>query len=629
MPTSSVLWLVLTACQQTDPAEPRSDALDTLIEQVLLPSGFTEDDVLVHEVGHLTPGTVVEAAFSGEPSEISEPTTLFLLDELPGAAWAHEVTWIYVDDDGDLHDELHDMFPAVDGEGFLPENHPAAWGMDWQPVDPESIDEDEELTLWDEGSGGGTQRGVPDPCQPPLARKAVTISGGLIGATQDDEFNWRTLLGRRGYQVTSLRPTRSDPRVTAQEVVDALAAAGGGERLEELVVVYSGHGLQQGGTLAFGGRTLHGTLSASQLVNALANVEARKLTIVLASCYSGQLAESLPAALKAAGLKETAIVVQASTQPGDKAWIEKEGGGSAFMRRLFDQVAQTDPGEPIPWKDLVVPKFNADTLDGVHPQEPVPRSQPRCVPEILHMLHPERQECLASWIHPQDYDRNVTLFGLGFGGSVGRVEMEQEDGDWVTVPVSYWSDEAIMLNLPMRRDGFPANGVGPSVADVEPPGSNWTSDGRYVVRVTPADGESSDPEPVEVVYQVYEQLWTPTVFYGWDFPDWVELWHPLTPEALWTNGPTMQLSEAWNASTQSSPIPLHLSVLDFDVDQAHVTSPQLLGVGSWSYDLPPALRNLATAYDQSLPSYQYWGFRAAFPDDDVTPDTWGFTLVYD
>jgi hypothetical protein len=623
-----MLWLLLPACEQTDPAEPTADALETLIQQVLLPSGFTEDDVLVHEVGHLAPGTVVEAAFSGEPSEISEPTTLFLLDELPGASWAHEVTWIYVDDDGDLHDELHDMFPVVDGEGFLPEHHLAAWGLDWQPTAPESIDEDEELALWEEGSGGGTQRGVPDPCQRALPRKAVTISGGLIQATQTDELNWRTLLDHRGFQVTSVRPSPSDPHVTAQEVVDALAGAGGGERLEELVVVYSGHGLAQGGTWAFGTTTVQGTLSVSQLVDVLADVDARKLTIVLASCYSGQLAQSLPAALKAAGLKETDIVVQASTQPGDKAWIERTGGGSAFMRRLFDQVAQTDAGEPIPWKDLVVPKFNADTIIGSRPQEPVPRHQARCVPEILHMLHPERQECLATWIHAQDYDRNVTLFGLGFGESVGRVEMEQEDGDWVTVPVSYWSDEAILLNLPMRRDGFPANGVGPTVAYVEPPGSNWVSDGRYVVRVTPADGESSDPEPVEVVYQVHEQLWTPTV-YDWDFPDWIELWHPLTPEALWTNGPTMQLSEAWNASIEGSPIPPLLSVLDFDQDQAHVTSPQLLSVGPWSYDLPPGLRNLATAYDQSLPSYQYWGFRASFPDDDVIPNTWGFTLIYD
>jgi hypothetical protein len=629
MTTSAPLWLVLAACQQTEREEPAHDALDTLVQQVLLPSGFTEDSVLVHEVAYLAPGAVVEAAFSGEPSEMSEPTTLFLVDASPGASWAHEVTWIYVDDDGDLHDELHDMFPVVDGEAFLPEHHPAAWGLPWQPTAPDAVDEDEELELWEEGSGGGARRYVGDVCQPARPRLAVTISGGDINATQNDEMNWRLLLQQRGFAVDSIRVTPEARQVTPQQVLSALAEAQAAGPLEELVVVYSGHGLQQGGTWAFGTRTVQGTLGQAQLVAALAGIETRKLTVILGSCYSGQLAQGLPAALKAAGMKETAIAVHAATQPDQKAWIEKDRPrGSAYMRRLFSTVAGTDPGEPIPWKELAVSEFNADTLVGLRRQEPTHGLKPRCIPEILHMLHPERQECLATWIHAQDYDRNVTLFGLGFGETIGRVEMEQEDGDWVTVPVSYWSDEAIMLNLPMRRDGFPASGQGPSVSTVEPPGSNWGGGGRYVVRVTPAEGESSDPEPVELVYQVYEQQWTPVVD-GWDFPDWVEMWHPLTPEALWTNGPTVQLSKAWNASIEGSPVPPLLTVLDFDQDQAHVTSHQLLSVGTWSYDLPPALRDLATAYDQSLPGYQYWGFRLAFPDDDVIPNTWGFTLIYD
>jgi hypothetical protein len=261
-------------------------------------------------------------------------------------------------------------------------------------------------------------------------------------------------------------------------------------------------------------------------------------------------------------------------------------------------------------------------------QRQVHAEQDRCVPEVLLSMHPESTDCLAAWIDDHDYYRQVNLLGRGFGAGTGIVELEQEDGDWVRVPVTYWSRTGITLNLPMRRDGFPANGTGPSVTSVEDPASRAAESGRYVLRVTNAEDYTSDPEPFEVVYQVYDQKWTPVLGGDGSFPDWVELWHPFTPEALWTNGPTVQISVAYNDSVEYAPVP-RLDDLDADQDQPHLTTAALTAVGDWVYALPPAIRNLATAYDQEQPTVQYFGFRAGFPDDAVYPATWGYTLIYD
>jgi hypothetical protein len=222
------------------------------------------------------------------------------------------------------------------------------------------------------------------------------------------------------------------------------------------------------------------------------------------------------------------------------------------------------------------------------------------------------------------------ISGKGFGEGTGRVELRQEDGDWVVVPHRFWSPTGVAFNLPMRRDGFPANGRSPGVPDdLREPADLRGLPGTYLVRVVTAEGEESPPQPVKVEYQTYEQIWVP-VTTPTDFPDWVEQWHPLTPEAIWTLGPTVQVSVTWNASSGDEPdiIPEDPNVLDSDLDAPHFSWPGL-PFGDWSYELGPGIRDVSVAYDQSFPEFRYYGYRIRFRDDSFPDDAWGFTLIYD
>ena len=602
-----LLLPLLAACS----ADTKLDgALADLIDRVLEPSGLTEDQVVVHAVSE------------------TEDSTLFLVDTDPDAGWSHPVTWVTMHADGGVDTEEHIAAPEVDGVAFVPEHHPPVWGADFEWYDHEDFDEEHELALWDLGEGSRRAADPQDRCNPKKPKTAVTLAGGRILSSRQDEVNWRRLLQARGYAVTWETPMPDDQIVTRDEALAAIRTAVGTEELSELVLFWGGHGLPDGGTLAMGETTVTDRLTQADLVAALEDAKVDKLVVILASCHSGQLADSLPGALKAAGMEHTEVIVHAATRGAEPAWVERRRPwGSAFGRRLHQAVAATPAAKDIDWNEITVEPVTVQTSIGEKSQTPVKGRLERVIPKITVSSHPFTEVCYAGWLDQndpdfdpsRDYGRGAMISGLGFGSATGSVEMQQMDGDWVRVPHTFWSDEGISLNLPMRRDGFPANRW-----------SEWPSEertrGEYRVRIVSAEGRESEPRHVKFDYQVYEQIWTSS---GPNTP-WMEMWFPLTPDSLSTNGPTVQLSQTWNASTGTSPIPPGGEIwdLDADQDQQHVTAPGVGGPVGWSYEIPPSIRG-ATAYDQSFPDFRYWGFRARFALDDNLSDPWGFTLIYD
>src|SRR5690606_31761219 len=137
----------------------------------------------------------------GEPVEVTEPTTLFLVDRDAGAGWAHDVDWVFVDDDGDVRVERASFYPVVDGAPYVPEWNPSAWGAAWEVGSAEEPDEGE-LPVWEEGRSGGARAAQADPCAPPAPKLAVVVRGTHMRALRVDDFNWRRMLAARGYQVT-------------------------------------------------------------------------------------------------------------------------------------------------------------------------------------------------------------------------------------------------------------------------------------------------------------------------------------------------------------------------------------------------------------------------------------------
>jgi hypothetical protein len=365
-----LLALALAACKG---GPDEGATLERLVSQVLEPSGLTEDEVVVHEVGHLTPGAELVPAFgegADEPAavDVPVPTTLYLVDRNAGAGWTHDVDWVFLDDDGEARLETFGSYPVVDGEGFVPEREPSVWGAPWEPVDPEDFDEDDELAVWDGATGAPRAAPAVDPCDPPKPKVVITIAGGTFQAVRHDEANWRRLLGDRGYQTISVVPDgRRAP--TRAQILDAIRQAVALGELDELVIVYSGHGLRDGGAWGLGDTldTITGVVTPADLIRALRGAGVDRLTIVSMSCHSGRL-QGLPAALKAAGLKATDIVLQTSSRSEELAWIPLDNSGSAFGKALFGLVAATPPGEDVPWDGIEVGPLTTTTSVGVRKQ---------------------------------------------------------------------------------------------------------------------------------------------------------------------------------------------------------------------------------------------------------------------
>ncbi|MBX2796480.1 MAG: hypothetical protein KTR31_02390 [Myxococcales bacterium] len=631
-----VAWTLLAAGCGQAPALP----FELLLEYVLIPSALTEDLVVVHEVGTLLPGTRVYDVLSSPVAlEVTEPSTLFLVDQQADALWRHPVEWVWVDDDGDIHVEPRDSFPAVDGSVFLPALHRPVYG---------SL-ANEPTTQFTEPVWEGRRQADDEECALPRPRVALGVAGTRMAFPEVADVGvqlaphmdraasiWALPApgGRTGDETTTTPSTSSTEHDMSEDLDVALRQLVGGQQLDELVLFVLAHGTDDGRILL--GDHHPQELTVEDLVEMLAQVRTERLVVVLGSCHSGAFAERLPAALKDAGMTRTEITVIAAAAPNELAYVGAEQPASAFGLTLLDFLATAATDEPLPWERLDPPTLSTVTRTGLRTQNPVRGEQERCVPKIALHRQPdsERTRCHAAWLDNLQgsaddsaiaYDRQMRLTG-SFGVEAGFVELQQEDGDWVTVPTTLWTRDAIVFQMPMRRDGFPSSGFSPEAAASLPPTKSGAYPGKYAVRVVSATGETSDSEPLFVAPQVYTAQITPH-----PTTEWLELWNRRTPASLYTNGSTIQLSRTWSAIAHDPTPPGASPLLDHDEDQPHETAPDLLGTPGWAYEIGPTWHSPLIAKASAPSDRAFWGFRIRFEPEpnDAQLRPWFYTLIYD
>ena len=600
------------------------DALRALIEFVLEPSGLGEDDVVVHRVGTLEPGTEVQPALAEEPdpTEVEEATTLFLVDQDAGARWGHDVDWAWVGEDGSVALEGHTSFPLVNGEGYLPSLHAPVWGTPVVEVPTERLED----PSW---ASGVLLPPEDDDCDPDKPSLALGI-GGTRGAGAIPQMRAFGELVDGRYEAAAVlwEPTLDD--------IDARLSAlsGPDDAWDELLVVIAAH-YADWGKIVLGDDENAVAVGPLELVGVLSQVKADRVTIVLDICSAGRIARRLPDDFKTFGVDETEVFVLAASGADESSWVSDGPAGTTFGDAVYDSLRDTDLAEDLPWQSLDLPRLVTDHPDGPKAQTPETATLERCIPEITLQSNPtEAGACQAGWLDmtegddatpSRDYGREIRLRG-SFGSGTGRVELQQALGNWVTVPHVFWSDDVVLFQMPMRRDGFPASGFSPDLGVLEAPADARVEDGKYLVRVVNAEEATSAPQAVKVVPQVYEMA----PFAIEPTAEWFEQWHPFTPPALYTQGPTILLSVTWSPDLGDDPLDEEGLAFDHVDDAPHITDLALAAAGNWTYDLAPGVLDPATAYADAA-GFSYFGYRVRFADepDNAQSQQWRFTLVYD
>lgn len=450
-----------------------------------------------------------------------------------------------------------------------------------------------------------------DPCDPDKPDVALTIAGDDHRLILRDEVEMAVALRNRGYEVERIRDMGSGSNLKA-DIENALRDLATRDELGEVVVFYSGHGARGTGSLVLGDGQYLDLLRFADLIQ---DIDAERVTVILDSCFSGWWSDLFGLALQVeAGTEDVEVRVLAGSTKDEASYMT--GWASHDTRDLIQHLPAGTPDDRVDWgayqrTPLVVP-YRGKT----YRQSPQNAFTEPEVPILQDHEHPVQEACVVGEVEAQSYDRRVMLFGKWFGDDTGRVELQDPYGDWIPVPVKYWSDTAITVTLPMRRDGFPSNGVSADLGEV--------AAGTYALRVVRANGKTSrteDPDHVHRALQVYRNDWQP-----YDGVVWNEMWHPMTPASDDTLGATLQLSRL----SLTTELEVDLDDLALSDDNAiPETSVGVQGLPGWGYELLPTWRDLDTAYEQSYPEFAYFGFRAGFGDDFRATSGWRYVVAYD
>ena len=403
--------------------------------------------------------------------------------------------------------------------------------------------------------------------------------------------------------------------------------------VDELVLFYSGHGSDTG-EWALGGseKGANASITPWELAAKVQAIDPKTVVVVNDSCYSDKFAQRFLVAMRS---KEDGrrpdIKILSGSSDTQVSWTQG-ASGSAYTFRLNDTYMSVWDDTP-DWDAVQIAPFVIHTDktfafrldDGVrrvvrfreaHAQSPTPRFQDHLVARIgTDPLSDLPNYCVADELGPQNYDRDLRLLGSAFGErDTGRLEIQTHDGEWIPVETTFWGQEALSFQVGMRADGFPSDASSAALQD--------PVTGLYLVRIENEHGVS-DPVAIALELQTYASTHTVRFFDGVP-SEWFELWHPVTPPALWTRGPTFQLLHLGLAS-DLVPDPKTLS----DDAALWTTGPDLLATPHWGFGLLPDYRDLNTAFEQSYPEFTYYGFRVVLAEDYANGVDWTYTLQYD
>lgn len=612
-----MFFLIALACSPLDPLA------QAVVDQVIGPE-MSEEEVRLYKVGAVV-GSTSLLVFGPEdfegPAALEEPATLFLVDWVPEAKWSHPSTWVWVSDDAEiLQEEVHEWFPVVDDEVFLPNQNQPVFGVQEQV--------DGEIMPWEEERSSRRRQAQPgwsDECPGEKAKVAVTATTWESSFTVGDVIAFNNYIddiaGYTTYSVANFDADlakREEAILRQFDFVDAVYKPG---EIEELVIYYSGHGATGSGTLVMGGKsTGSASITAAELAAKVKAIDPLSVTLILDSCYSDSFAQAFASQmLTSEGGRRAQLRVLSSSGATE---VSFGGDGMSKYTRALNDDYLTSWGDPA-WETVEVQPVQGRTsirvniagenrtpvireYDVLVWQTPTNRVSDFTLSRVTLQETPSKdQVCTAVDLEEQDYSRQLRIGGVAFGEDQGRVYLQDSAGAWKEMNIVYWSDENIVFNVPLRAGGFPANG---SSKDMSP-----QTEGIYLAQVeTPAG--LSDPAPILIRPQVYTQEYTPTTE-----KIWAELWHPMTE-----NG-TVQLSDL----SLSSELDPTWAYGEGQGNAIHQTSQGMQNTPYWAYELNAAERDLETAKDTSFPDYNYYGFRVIFGEDFESTGSWKYTLVYD
>lgn len=370
---SGSLLLLITGCggeqaasplDDTGVALPREQAVQTVINEVLIPAGLGASDVVVYApVEPLQAGDRVLPVLAVDGSQavpfvIEQATWFFWIDLVPFAGFAHATQFVHVDaSTGEVRVENQLWYAVINEEEFLPvedENDPRRVFGD--PVYPETVATApvaKKSTVEDRNFPFGIDRGAEQPNA--LANVAIVVNPWPSSTNTKKDFdNMVKVFTDHGYSVVTVSPSPAGADATRDSILAALDNLAGdrAEPLGQVVFYYTGHGTP--GALVMGNEMNSDiVISGLDLAKKIQPIDALEFVIILDACYTGSFVSEVGNALRGLltdNLKVTdrTVAVYSAADPNQLSWTDFSGGG-AYTNSLLPKISMIPLGEPIPF----------------------------------------------------------------------------------------------------------------------------------------------------------------------------------------------------------------------------------------------------------------------------------------
>lgn len=353
----------LDSARPSAEAIPKVEAVQKVIDEVLMPAGLGASDVVVYgPVEPLQAGErvlpVLEAdGAHAEVFVIEHPTWFFWIDLMPFARFAHPTQFVYVDaSTGEVRVQDQMWYAVLNAEEFLPiedKNDPRRVFGD--PVHPESLEPGAvgKVTTLEAGkSRFGIDSGLRQQGQEDELKSAAIVANGWPGSTdtKQDFDNMVKALGDRRYTVKPVPPNPAGKQATKDSILAALdALAGSAEPLRQVVFYYTGHGTS--GNLNMGSeKETDITIGPVEIARKIAAIDALETVIILDACETGAFVLLFGTVLAGGELNVTdkTVAVYSASDASQLSWTDYDGGGS-FTNLLLKKINELPLGEPLPF----------------------------------------------------------------------------------------------------------------------------------------------------------------------------------------------------------------------------------------------------------------------------------------
>lgn len=683
-----------------------SDPMERIQSEIIGPMGWDEKVMRLYGMDQpLQPGQTVGPAVAMDGSEgqvqtIDKPTWFFWADTSLNPLFAHLTHFITMDEDGsNLQMVDQDWFPVIDGKVFHPDK--PLWGAPRAGQVTQAITD--ELTPYCADTG---------PCG--LTNHAVVLVGLDSPELEKSVNRLLTTLEKRKYKVSPFRlkkpATGEDPDAgftliqAFLDQLEELSKQSKEKPLGQLDIFYLGHGTwyntmddktNRGLWVIGQNKNSAAQLKMKEILERLNEIEAQKINFVVESCHSGYFKIGLKEQMSQAKLEAIPIRVLSSCNEEQESSCTTTDG-CFFMEKLLDQLDQKDDGQAFNLDPVTIKDFDTVIKKGkmLH-QNPGSYLEPPTTP-VLYLEDPGADcQVVGTLKLDETYRREVQLRGAGFGPEQGKGKVTLYRWDWagelvgeyfklfrfppgdgVELSVTYWSDDAITVEVPMRSLGFPSDPT--AIDEMLFDGKMWANPlhgsyhmGRYFVQITTNEGKKTKdfktltyeealrpgtleewfkPQLIHINPGIRSAVWLPDYTNREEY-EWHEFWHPITPASPAVGQPTVLISDLrlidpgedkivfpYLYQTNDMTLFDEITLRRYDLGNVdHTTGSKALNYGGWSYYPaagvnPPSASACVPEEDGcTLPDdkFTYWSLGMDFEPGWNGTATWSSILIYD